>query len=66
MNTNTLPSVGSDALYIGDLQWVSLSGFFYDNSKMYSNSKCTHLPCLIIVDYGRRSSTGGADFGGEH
>lgn len=32
-STNGLTSVGSDALYIGDLQWVSLSGFIYDDSR---------------------------------
>lgn len=39
--TNGLASVGSDALCVGDLQWVSWSSFIYNVSctvLMYSNS----------------------------
>jgi hypothetical protein len=47
--SNGQGSVGSDALYIGDLQWVSSSAY---RLSMYSNSQCNCFPFRACFNSG--------------
>ena len=51
-NTSGLSSIASDALYIGDLQWVSLSGFLCDD---FECTLISNVPVTLFNHSGLRT-----------